>query len=91
MNNTLVQDSRNCMHLGDFIEAPGLGYAAEANMQLIESAPLLLMALEKAIPILAAHARMVGGEGSLTWDLAMSAVKAATIRLDDDRDPGAPG
>lgn len=45
-NDTLCQATGNYLHLGTFVDSPGLGHATKANRSLIESAPDLLAALE---------------------------------------------
>ena len=48
-NDTLCAAHGNYMHLGKWVESPGLGKAAEPNKRLIESAPELLAALQAII------------------------------------------
>ena len=44
-NDTLCQATGNYLHLGKWIDSPGLGKSTAANRRLIESAPDLLSAL----------------------------------------------
>lgn len=52
-NDTLCQATGSFLHLGTFIESPGLGYTAEANKNLIAAAPEMAAALKRAAPWLA--------------------------------------
>jgi len=85
-NDTLCQATGNYLHLGTFVDSPGLGHATKANRSLIESAPDLLEALENAIPIIDAYRRVSGGDGDLTALSARRAIAKATG--DNKKDEG---
>lgn len=50
-NDTLCQANGNYLHLGKWVESPGLGRAAEANKRLIAAAPELLAVLKDVASI----------------------------------------
>jgi hypothetical protein len=57
MGNHLVAGAKG-KHLGEFIEAPGLRFEAEANRRLIAGAPTVLAALKDVLPLAEAYLRL---------------------------------
>lgn len=68
-NDTLCQATGNFLHLGKWIESPGLKGAGKGNKELIAAAPELLDALEKCVKLLR--------EDGATTKLALAAIAKA--------------
>lgn len=71
-NHTLCQATGNYLHLGKFVESPGLGGQAGANRRLIAAAPELLAALQWVM------AGVAGCQKNPEYEAARAAIAKAT-------------
>lgn len=84
-NDTLCQANGKYLHIGKWTESCGLGKAAESNKRLIEAAPDMIEALQKALLHMLTGHKLSDADSEAAWahihkaeDIARVAIAKAT-------------